>query len=425
MQYAALVIAVCVLAQQASAALRICILSDTQYLTSCRAPDTAVDRMDAVMEWLSDNATARCDAIVIGGDYRTSPDYCYCGVFPNPDTCPLYSTSLPEQTCVGIFCNNADSQGCRYGFVDHPQVAGVDGFCDWERVEYLFDGLKSTGVPGIGCAGNHDTMSATQRSWAAHDLYVPTSVWNIDESGEYTEPAEGVRSSYMVVNKDGIDWLFLALGYPIADAAGANLVAYGESVIAAHEGMPTIVLFHRGLRPDGVWDTVSPWSLIDIGVNKYPQVFLTLTFHYGGAWNPHVHDYHIERTHPVSGEQIVGLEHDYSYSASVDTGMPSWVTRANGGGGVIGFVFVDARAGVIAKRSWSEVGGGSVSEPPTAYCDACSPEFVTVDSEAPDQSNKVDARYSLPICGDRKRFTAIRTPLCDPALTRARGWWNQ
>ena len=413
----AAIVAVLLLAWPAEATdLRIAVLGDPQWATYCAASDAAVAQTDAAVAWIVANASD-IDVAFITGDLSmqrgrntaAAPlEDCDClSQTPDPGACAGFTSVYQPGGCSD--CDNSEAVGCRYddgtGAADHT-TAKAD--CEWIRARNIVDRIEAAGVPAIVTSGNHDynELAATGDDWTNYGRFFGMNRLPIGakEVGGYLSPlySTSAPSYYAVIAAGGIDWLFISTKYP-DDAADQQLaMTWALSVMDDHPGLPTITLTHRQVDTDG-WQSNSPYNYLDEQLNVRPQVFLNLSGHQAGFGMSE--DSHI-KTHATSGELIVGAVHDYSYDGHALGGLPAWVTEANGGGGVVGVIYIDAYAGSISKRSFSPTEG----------------ERVVITGG--DGRNEVDWLHHVPICGQSRFTIPDGAAACDAPL-RAPGCWQE
>lgn len=365
--------------------LNIAIVGDIQFHTRCDHPVTAMAHFTPMIDYIIANK-AEIDLVVFPGDLtehmptgRAPAADCEClSQDPAPAACSTVTSWFEPDGCSD--CADAEAMDC---------VGGTAGrYCEWTRARNGVDALEAEGIPVIWVSGNHDqTMVPStvlpgqfDSVWQEYQQFFGEGTLNpyFKELGGFTVPLAnyprtastvpmyGEFSSYHVLNALGTDWLFIAIGYvfvgggvdsPPSDAntySMNRMLAWAQEVILAHPGMPTVVISHR------FWNETEEWAVsgksdfyqeIDPVVNAFPQTFLNISGHFG---NPGTGTSDGSGTKTAaSGETIVGMVHDYSYDARVGDGLPAWVLEDNGGGGVIGMLRIDPRAGSISNTSYS------------------------------------------------------------------------
>jgi len=109
---------------------------------------------------------------------------------------------------------------------------------DFPVLVRAFGRLTSAGIRWIPCMGNHDYYPLSARSTLIND-YFPSVSWL---TGAYQSGK--LENTYTLVTLSGKQWLVLSLEW----APRTAVIAWSKVVIAAHPGIPVILLTHAYLH---------------------------------------------------------------------------------------------------------------------------------------------------------------------------------
>jgi hypothetical protein len=206
-----------------------------------------------------------------------------------PDT-QFYAQSYP-----GTFNAQTDWIASRTGpdnirFVTLPGdivqngASGADrNLTEWTRADTAMDRLDGV-VPYSASLGNHDYDVVDNHSSATRyvEFFGPNRyagrTWFGGASADQ-------RNQYQIFSGGGYQFLHISLEWEAPDSA----LAWAQSVLNAHPGMPVMVSTHSYLKPDGTRSTSASYSAGNSGeamwnefVRVNPQVFMVMNGHYTG-----------------------------------------------------------------------------------------------------------------------------------------------
>lgn len=163
----------------------------------------------------------------------------------------------------------------------------------WAVADSAMKVLEQGNLPYSVLAGNHDVLAPCEGSWCSElnrDLNAEPFPRTFSPSRAEAQPTFGGRDAtgfheYHVFERAGQEYLVLALSWQASDQG----MAWAQSVIDAHPGLPTILTSHQILNigADGVTATDTPFGerLWNRLIAKNSQIFLTLSGHHHGNAN--------------------------------------------------------------------------------------------------------------------------------------------
>lgn len=370
--------------------LKICTPGDTQNGTMCTNATTAWDHLEAAIDDLVAHPE-KCDVFIWTGDNidgRGWTSDCWCSAQPDPNApsdCSIYTNPFTEETCDSDDCGDAEAAACDGG--NNPGTDEGWWWCELDRVKNLIDKIEGAGIPWIMVSGNHDPdgkgIANCQYQFTQYNSYFGAGHISklFESSGSFssTTPCSSLPSgnsvqsdsSWHILNVDGVRWLFIAIGYTHMRTLdgfpypGMSNGTFGwvQETIDAHLGMPTIFVAHMmisktcsdpGLSAsyDDAWcANLSGWDTRWTGRTVFDyflkdpvrgkQIFLTL----GG----HIRDL-AEVVTLTTPYLTAGIAVDFTDPIA---GAPAWQTQANGGGGLIQYLWVDPVKGEISAKAYS------------------------------------------------------------------------
>ena len=169
-----------------------------------------------------------------------------------PDT-QYYASSWPDvfNAQTRWLVENRGPQ--QLGFVLHTgDIVDSDTPEQWmvaSQALHMFDGQ----LPYVITAGNHDYKDPLADRMGMGSVYFPPSDFAANPWFQGTFEPDHIENSYSLFDVPGGQWLVLALEFGPRD----EVVAWANSVLAAHATTPAIVITHAYLYRDGtLYDNV-------------------------------------------------------------------------------------------------------------------------------------------------------------------------
>src|SRR5688572_27595297 len=190
-----------------------------------------------------------------------------------PDT-QIYAWKHPEifDSQTKWVANNAAAQ--KFAFLTHvgDVVENPSSMTEWTRADTYVDKFDTVPLPYSIAIGNHDYEGTSSAKFVQHfgkSRYAGRS-W-------YGDASANQINHWQVFTGGAWNFLHIALEYN----PGSSALAWAQSVIDAHPGMPTMVTTHDYIstsltRSSGgtrVWDGL---------IRKNPQIFFVFNGHYTG-----------------------------------------------------------------------------------------------------------------------------------------------
>jgi len=235
-----------------------------------------------------------------------------------PDT-QGYSASYPTifSGQTQWIVNNIASQNI--AFVTHlgDIVDDSTSTTQWNRADAAMDLLDGK-VPYSACMGNHDSVGPGYVTYFGPDRYAGQE-W-------YGGSSENKLSHYQCFSAGGYEFLHLNLQY----SPNADTLAWAQSVIDAHPGLPTFISTHDYLGTTG--RSVLGQSIWQKLIKDNPQVFMVLNGHWHGEL--------MQTSLNSTGGRVVEMLSDYQ-------------DYSRGGDGYLRDIFFDVANGRIDVKTYS------------------------------------------------------------------------
>ncbi|ART78175.1 hypothetical protein B4U37_19955 [Sutcliffiella horikoshii] len=201
-----------------------------------------------------------------------------------PDT-QVYSNHFPE-----IYDAQTEWLASNYQEEDIQFVMHVGDLVDgneqrqWDNADRSMKMMDDANVPYGVTIGNHDMGG----NGANYVKYFGKS--RMEDKPGYLSHSENELNSAYTFAAEGREFLVLFLNI---DATDEDL-AWGQSILDAHQDKPTILITHTLIQPDGAQANVpyvrktdgnSPQYIFDEFISKNNQIFMTANGHDHGAFN--------------------------------------------------------------------------------------------------------------------------------------------
>jgi len=164
-----------------------------------------------------------------------------------PDT-QYYARSYPESFAAQTAWIRDQADALDLQFVLHAgDITDDNSPPQWQVARDAFDTIEGE-VPYVLAIGNHDMGergSARTRDTLLHEYFPPSVAMAQRGFGGLFDPARLDNGWHLFETPDG-PWLVLALEF----GPRAEVVAWADEVLAAHAGVPTILLTHAYLYSD-------------------------------------------------------------------------------------------------------------------------------------------------------------------------------
>ncbi|MDG5471677.1 cell wall-binding repeat-containing protein [Jeotgalibacillus sp. ET6] len=201
-----------------------------------------------------------------------------------PDT-QVYSNHFPEiyNSQMDWLANHYQEEDIQFAMHVGDLVDGNE-IRQWENADRSMNILDDANVPYGVTIGNHD-MGGNGANYV--DYFGKSRMEN--KPGYLAHSEDELNSAY-TFSAEGREFLVLFLNI---DATDEDL-AWGQSVLDAHQDKPAIMITHTLIKPDGSQDSVpyvrktdgnSPQAIFDEFIAENNQIFMTVNGHDHGAFN--------------------------------------------------------------------------------------------------------------------------------------------
>jgi len=302
-------------AVRAAEPFTVVVLPDTQYYTQTEANNDLYFKGQT--RWIAANRQARTIAFVLhlgdiqndGNPYYARPDDIYQPDFSRP---------------TGLVPDDAQ----------------------FRRADAALDILDAAGVPYSLLPGNHDFVDHMIKDepiyylkWFGPQRYAGSDTFGGSSPATPTSKWAGL-STWHTFEAGGYRFLNIALQF----AADAHDLAWAQSVINEHPGLPTILTTHALLNTTGYQSAYR--HINDLFVRNNPQVVMTLNGHINGTFR--------QTETNIAGQPVQQMLVDYQ--STVLPGAPFK------GGGYLRTMEFDVDAKVVRVESYSPVANAFLTD---------------------------------------------------------------